>query len=148
MKSHQCSRLILGMVFIALAATPVLATERTFGAFIDGPLVIGDQVFSGGSLSLVPVGHSSQLTAVRLDGRQVALLFSESPSRRSDIARAAKTLVLTKDEHGLYRIIGLTYERDDRGSTLRPFRLSSVAQGVAVESVISSPETATASATR
>jgi hypothetical protein len=148
MTANRCSILTLGIALIALATNPVLATEKTFDAFLDGPLVIGDQVFSGGSLRLVPVGHSSQLTAVRLDGRQVALLFSESPSRRSDIGRDARTLVLTKDERGLYRIVGLTFDRDDRGTTLRAFRLASVAQGLALQTVATENEPATASVTR
>lgn len=144
MNSRFRGLVVVGAMMLA-ATVAASAADRTYRSYIDAPIVFGNQVFSGGEVTLVPVGNSSQLTAVRIDGRQVALLFSESAVRRSDIARIATGLVIRTDQRGFVRLVGLSFESIDRGTTVRRLRLASVAGGQPLDSDVS-PQDGTASA--
>lgn len=98
----------LATLCLVLACTFVLSAQAaTLKADVPGPVVIGDQVFPGGTLQIVDVGQSG-LVAVRLDGRQVALAFRESGT----VSRAASRLVLLVDQRGFYHLSRLAAKDD------------------------------------
>ncbi len=76
----------------------------TAKGYVDGPIVVGDQVFPGGTIEVQPVGRG-ELLAIRLDGRQIALAFRDS--RGAAPAKGRGSLVLHRDARGLHHIDGL-----------------------------------------
>lgn len=83
-----------------LCLAPASAFAGTLVAQVDGPLVIGDQVFSGRQLEVAPVLGGRAL-AVRLDGRQVALAYPEAGRR------GVRGIVLRADARGYRHLAGL-----------------------------------------
>jgi hypothetical protein len=121
----RCSLLLL-----SVATVPSLAVDNTFKTFIDGPLVIEDQVFSGGTLDLIKIGNTNQTMAVRLDGRQIAIVYQESVALKTSIGATRKTLVMTKDQYGFYHLDGVTYQLvGDSRTSFRPLRIATLARG-------------------
>jgi hypothetical protein len=94
---------------LLMAAAALTLFAASFGmagstrAYVDGPIVIGDQVFAGGTVDLVTLGRGN-LVAVRVDGRQVALAFRESGAW-TDASHS--DLVLRRDSRGMYHLVGL-----------------------------------------
>ncbi|UCF67261.1 MAG: hypothetical protein JSV80_16025 [Acidobacteriota bacterium] len=119
------------LVLTALAVT--LLPALSFGAssltaHVGSPIVIGDQLFAGGQIELAPVGRG-ELLAVRIDGRQVALVYRQSQGRRA--AGAAPHFVLDKDDRGYYHLVGLRWATDqDATSKATSFQVAGVARGL------------------
>ncbi len=99
------ARRTVALTFFALAFALLLCAQPaqagSIRAFIDGPIVLGDQIYAGGMLELRAIGQKS-VYAVRLDGRQVALAY---PSEGT--ADAPRDLVLQRDARGLFHLVAV-----------------------------------------
>lgn len=69
------------------------------GAFVEGPIVLGNQLHAGGEITLERVG-GGQLFSVRINGRPVALIFSNTGIQRDTTGKCR--LCLARDERGYY----------------------------------------------
>lgn len=90
---------LFALVVVLFCAQPVQA--GSIRAFVDGPIVLGDQVYAGGMLELRPIGQKT-VYAVRLDGRQVALAYPSDGT-----AEAPRDLVLQRDARGLFHLVAV-----------------------------------------
>ncbi len=100
----RTAALSIALVLITLGV-PALAGTCAARGFVDSPLVIGDQLYSGGELAIYKVG-SSELLAVELDGRRVALMYRSQVERRPGQERPR--FVLQRDERGFYHLASQT----------------------------------------
>lgn len=126
-RSLDCLALA-ALAALILGSLPAQA-EPTIVAHVDQPIVVGNQVFPGGEIEIVPVTGSG-VVAVRTNGRQVATMFLQSLGVRNPGRDVS--LVFHRDAHGLLRLVGL--ERSDRsgGAPLeQKLRVAAVARGVA-----------------
>ncbi len=99
-RTITCAVALICMIGAALAGSTVVRVE--------GPIVIGDQVFPGGTLEIKPLSHEG-LYAIRLDGRQVALGFREAGA-----GSGAQLVVLQRDRRGMHHLVGLQCATSDR----------------------------------
>ncbi len=127
---------------LALAGTLFLmqdAEASTLRAHVDGPVVIAGQLFSGGEVEVVSVG-SGDLIAIRVDGRQVALVYRNQVWKRPDGSDAR--LAFRVDLQGRRHLVGLSWydeSRTDVAPTARAFQVATVARGVATIDVTDFP---------
>jgi hypothetical protein len=105
------SLLVLGSAF---AAAPIKV-------FIGGPLVVGDQVFSGGELEIVPL-RDGRVLALRLDGRQIALASAGGGMMK------AQKVVVKVDDAGYWHLTGL---RATATSPVTTLAFDAVTEGLA-----------------
>lgn len=126
-------RTLLNLCFLALgtAVVPAQASGNTFVTHIDGPLVIGDQLFSGGRLELVTL-RPGQITAVRVDGQQVALLFEETVAHRDRTQYGKRFVVLQSDARGYQHLVALGYAtKHPADRAFQPLRVAALSRGIA-----------------
>ncbi|RMG45179.1 MAG: hypothetical protein D6718_08195 [Acidobacteria bacterium] len=123
-RSFRCLSLVMLAAFAA-AATPAAAAS-TIVAYVDQPVVVGGQVFSGGEIELVPVTGSGVM-AVRIDGRQVATMFLEPSS-----GGGAPALLFRRDARGLLHLVGVRRQgRPGQPPADAILRVAAVARGLA-----------------
>ncbi|MCU0229850.1 MAG: hypothetical protein MUC67_00585 [Acidobacteria bacterium] len=119
----------IAILTLALAAAPA-ATEAaaSLGADVTGPVVIGDQLFAGGTVVLRPVGTGS-LVQVLIDGRPVASLFRDGATGRA--IGSSSRLVLRADARGLTHLVGVREGAPLPNHTAhRALRVATVAPGL------------------
>ncbi|MDH3284232.1 MAG: hypothetical protein OEQ13_05790 [Acidobacteriota bacterium] len=121
---------VLGSLFLfaAVMLVPSAASADTIRATVDGPIVLAEQIFDGGEIQLTTVGNGS-LMAVRIDGRQVALVHHQMDGR-SD--HGDPVLTFERDQHGNFHLIGLRYTGSDRDAArfrFVPLTVATVAKG-------------------
>ncbi len=97
----------------------------TARGYVDGMIVVGGQVFPGGTIEVQAVGRG-ELLAIRLDGRQIALAFRDP--RGATLASGRGSLVLHRDARGLHHIEGL---RSAASSSCVGLRVAAVSRGIA-----------------
>ena len=102
-------RFAVVMIGLALlASAPILAANNnSLQAHVDEPIVIGDQLFSGGTIQLVQTGIGRDLIALRIDGEQVAIVSMHSHGAKPKGSRPY--LVLERDQRGFAHVVGLRY---------------------------------------
>jgi hypothetical protein len=122
--SHFTKTTALAALVFATVLCSAVAQAGTIRAYIDGPVVIGGQVFSGGSLELTRIGQSD-LVAITLDGQRVALAFRETPGAIPSVGHTH--IVLERDARGLHHLVGFRVA----SSNLVPLRVAAVSQGLA-----------------
>lgn len=121
--------IIIGLVMVAVVAWATPALAGGIRAQINEPLVIGDQIFLGGEMTLQPVSRGN-LLSVMLDGRQVALLFRHD--RGSWTTDSKPMLVFHRNELGLLHFVGIRF-RNVEGTDTRTLtvQIATVARGLA-----------------
>lgn len=120
------------LAMLALAVTAgisALSAAPNIHADVPGPVVIGDQVFAGGTIELSTVG-TGQLVAIAIDGRRIGLAFRESLGATGSWSRVS--LVLREDGRGLTHLVGVSRSGGDAapGRSSRPLRIASVTSGL------------------
>jgi hypothetical protein len=121
---HRIAVLSLALV----AATGATHAAASLGADVTGPVVIGDQLFAGGTVVLRPVGTGS-LVQVLIDGRPVASLFSDGSAGRA--IGSSSQLVLRADARGLTHLVGVREGAPVTNHTAhRALRVATVAPGL------------------
>lgn len=91
-----------GILFLVLAAAlgPLAwGSPEVSRTYVDGPIVLGDQLHAGGEIRVERVG-SGQLLAIRINGRPVALVFSGTCWHRQTTGKSR--LCLARDDRGYY----------------------------------------------
>jgi hypothetical protein len=124
--------LVLALVLALAALCAPAGLAKDMKAFVEGPIVVGDQLFSGGVLRLVDTGLGNGLVALSIDGEQVAL-FNKT-FQGPHVHGAHPYLVIETDERGFRHIVGIEYRlrgSDREATAFRRFRVASVARGVA-----------------
>jgi len=119
------------ILVVAVAALALVGTVEagTLRAHVDGPFVIGDQLFSGGVLELRVVGQGS-LVQISVDGRPVAIAFRSSLA--DGMLAANSSIAFRRDTRGYLHMVGLDYAAANTKDTRQaPMLLSSVARGLA-----------------
>ncbi|GAB4222494.1 MAG: hypothetical protein Kow0062_20170 [Acidobacteriota bacterium] len=119
-------------LFVTVLAMTSLAGAATYTAHLDGPIVIGDQLFGGGEVRLVDVAAGSPMVAIVIDGRQVALCERQTRGTRPNGSRPA--LVVEYDSRGFQHIVGIEFRMpgsDDPAVAFRALRPVTVARGLA-----------------
>jgi len=119
---------VAALAALALGGLPAQAAP-TIVAYVDQPIVVGNQVFPGGEIEIVPVAGSG-VVAVRTNGEQVATMFLQSLGVRNGGGNVS--LVFHRDARGLLRLVGL--ERSGRGggpAVEQKLRVAAVARGLA-----------------
>ena len=99
----KTARLIVILTALSLLTFGVALAAKPVRVFIGGPLVVGDQVFSGGELEIIP-RFEGRLFVLKLDGRQIALA-----SPVGEKVRPGKVLVKV-DPSGMWHLLGLRVE--------------------------------------
>lgn len=123
--------LLHGIAVLALGLAAGAGSSQaaaSLGAEIAGPVVIGDQLFSGGEVLLRPVGTGS-LVQVLIDGRPVASVFRDGSAGRAP--GSSSRLVLRQDARGLTHLVGV--RRGSPASTRsahQSLRVAAVASGL------------------
>ena len=119
-------------LFVTILAMTSLAGAATYTAHVEGPLVIGDQLFGGGVLQLVDVGAGHRMVAVVIDGRQVALC--DRVTRGTPPSGSRPSLLIEFDSRGFQHIVGVQFTRpgsNDPARAIRLLRPVQVARGLA-----------------
>jgi len=117
----------LGTLLLAaglLFALPTLTAAESYSAFVDGPVVVGDQLFSGGVVVLEELA-SPQILAVNIDGARVAMIYRQDFERHADNSRAQ--IVFQRDERGFFHLA--SYDGSRQAQPL-PVRVAVVSQGL------------------
>lgn len=123
----------------ALVCSGGAAVAGSTVVHVDGPVVIGGQLFQGGTIEIKPFSHEG-LLAIRLDGRQVALAFRE-PGTGS----GAQLVVLRRDKYGRHYLVGLQCTPSDR----RAIQVAAVTPGLeTVATIGAAPSDGAVSAAR
>ncbi len=120
------------VLFVSVLALTTMAGAATYTAHIEGPLVIGDQLLSGGVVQLVDVGTTTPMVAIVIDGRQVALCDRSTYGVPPTGSRPA--LVIEYDSRGFRHIVGIQFSypgSDDPATSFRRLRPVQVARGLA-----------------
>ena len=131
MKSFPRTLIILAGL-AALACSPVAAGNNSLRAHLDEPIVVGDQLFSGGMLELVQTGVGRDLLALRIDGEQVAIVAVQTYGNAP--AGSRPYLVVEHDQRGFAHVVGMRYALKDSTesrSAERIFRPLAVDRGLA-----------------
>lgn len=112
------------IAFFGVLLSGTSAQAGAVRGYIDGPVVIGDQIFPGGAVEVQAVGRGD-LLAVSLDGRRVALVFRQMQGQM--FISGHGHLVLRRDARGLHHLIGL---QSGRSTTVVPLQVATVTKGV------------------
>lgn len=129
---NSLRQLVIVIGFAVLACAPVFAANNCLKAHIDDPIVVGDQLFSGGTVELVQSGVGRDLIALRIDGEQVAIVSLHSSGAKPRGSRPY--LVIEHDQRGFAHIVGLRYALKDcscKRSADSVFRPLAVNRGLA-----------------
>lgn len=123
--------LLHGIAVLALGLAAGAGSSQaaaSLGAEIAGPVVIGDQLFSGGEVLLRPVGTGS-LVQVLIDGRPVASVFRDGSAGRAP--GSSSRLVLRQDARGLTHLVGVRHGSPaSTRSAHQSLRVAAVASGL------------------
>ena len=122
--SHFTRSTALAALFFAVVLCITPADAGTIRAYVDGPVVIGGEVFCGGSIELARLGQSA-LVAIRVNGQQVALAFRDAVGAAPSDNHAH--LVLQRDGRGLNHLVGFRVASSD----VVPLRIAAVSRGLA-----------------
>jgi hypothetical protein len=114
-RSRYAALTLTALVVLLLAAGTAVADERWHG-FVDGPIVIGDQLYQGGEIE-IRTHFRFDAVSIRLDGEPVAVMFHNSDGARARDAKPA--LVLRFDERGYRHLVALRWQDGDETSVQR-----------------------------
>lgn len=105
---------------LSLSMGAALADE-TYTGFVDGVVVIGDQLYKGGDIEM-RTHDSFGLVSIHLAGEPVAVMFWNSERAREQSANPG--LVLRYDERGYRHLVGVRWtlagDPDAQVQTSRP----------------------------
>jgi hypothetical protein len=93
---------------LLLAATAAHAGEYWHG-FVDGPLVIGDQLYKGGEIE-IRTHYRYDAVSIRIDDEPVAVMFYKGDGPRNRDAEPA--LVLRYGERGYPHLVSIRWQLD------------------------------------
>ncbi|MDQ7006030.1 MAG: hypothetical protein Q9Q40_02235 [Acidobacteriota bacterium] len=110
-----------------LTGAGAVTLADTYTAHVDSPVVIGDQLYPGGTVVVQTVGASGQLLAVEIDGRRVALIYHRPFERRVGSGRA--DVVFQRDERGFFHLAAWNAGRPD--TSPHPVAVAALSAGVA-----------------
>lgn len=105
---RQLTAKVVLTTLLALAVGGVGSVTHAGGIVvrINEPFVLGTEIYDGGQLAIVPVSAPGYL-AVRLDGRQIALLYRHDSGYGTEFAQPR--LVFWRDRQGLLHLDRIRY---------------------------------------
>jgi len=116
------------LALVLSAGLPSLYAAPNICADVPGPVVVGNQVFAGGTIELKTVG-TGQLVAIVIDGRRIGLAFRESLGGSGSNSHAR--LVLHEDGRGLTHLVGVSHDSGaEPQDDALPLRIAAVASGL------------------
>lgn len=136
-------------LMLATIGGAALAGATSLRTYVTHPVVIGDQLFAGGTVQLVDVGISRDRIGVVIDGVQVAVMSKALDGTRPPGSRPH--LVFELDERGFRHLVAIRYtlkESDDPRTAVRELVPIHVETGLATVPTrrLDRPTEATASA--
>ncbi|HHN75648.1 MAG TPA: hypothetical protein ENK10_10495 [Acidobacteria bacterium] len=124
-KARTWTTTLVALALLAGVGTATLAD--TYSAHVNSPVVIGDQLYPGGTVVVRTVGTSGRLLAVEIDGQRVALIYHQPFERRVGFGNA--DVVFQRDERGFYHLAAWNARRPH--SSPRPVAVAALSTGVA-----------------
>jgi hypothetical protein len=106
---------LAALTALLLAATAAQAGESWHG-FVDGPLVIGDQLYKGGEIE-IRTHFRYDAVSIRIDDEPVAVMFYKGDGPRNRNAEPA--LVLRYGERGYPHLVAIRWQIDDEKTVQR-----------------------------
>jgi hypothetical protein len=112
----RLAALALTALTILLLASGLAAADDRWHGFVDGPIVIGDQLYQGGKIE-IRTHFRFDAVSIHVDGEPVAVMFHRADgARRPD---AKPSLVLRFGERGYRHLVALRWQNGDETSVQR-----------------------------
>ncbi len=126
MNRHALRILILGILILGSVAA---SAASDYVGHVDGVIIIGDQLFSGGRIEVSSLGASNYVT-ISIDGRPVAIMDRATSGPWPDNPKPE--LVLRYDSRGFRHLTSLRLVSRSNGAIRKSeLRVASLSRGIA-----------------